>query len=426
MKKVSVSSDSTEWLTDAETGEAAVKAVFHVPVEYLDKRARLVIAPRLITGDTLHAEYTPLVLDAPVYIKKNGRRMLLEGYEDPYASQAVRIGYATTDRDLPFETKVALPEGVNRAELVALLSEEACAECTATDTLAIATLRRKELPVWTIRRMEPEFVVRPKVVEGNGEAQLRFEIDKNVIDPSLGDNRAELERLSQALAAVVKDTLATMNSLTITGMASADGPRAYNLSLAHARAEAARDWLARSLGIDEGLRRRIRIDAFPEGWQPVLRLMEADGHPEAYRVRDILRRWPDSEEDRQEHAIRALSCWQDIRTRYLATDRKVAYTFAYTLRSFTTEEELRSIYHERPDAFNEEEWLRLASLMRSDDEKREVYEAMVRYFPGSEVAINNLAVLCLRAGDEAGARDWLFRIPEWRAGLDGKRLRLEE
>lgn len=418
---------SASWLTaDAETGEAVVKTVFHVPADYLGKRDRLVITPCLWVNDTLLTEYVPLVLDAPIYRKKNERRIRLGGYEDPYASWTVRMEYAATGYDLPFEATVTLPEEAKRAELIARLSVEECVTCSVVDTLAMASLVRPDVPVWGIRWMEPEFVVRPKVMEGSGEAQLRFTIDKDLIDPSLGDNRAELERLSQALAVVLKDSLATMNSLTITGMASADGARAYNLSLAHARAEAARDWLACSLDIDAETKGRIAIDARPEGWEPVLRLMEADGHPGAAQVREILRKWPDSDEDRQERAIRKLACWEDIRTRYLATDRKVAYTYTYTLRSFTTEEELRTIYRERPDAFNEEEWLRLASLMRSDDERREVYEAIVRYFPRSEVAINNLAVICLRAGDEGKAREWLCRIPRWCAELDGKRLRWEE
>ena len=411
---------------DAVTGEVRVKTVFHLPAGYLSKRNRLVVAPRLLLNDTVAAEYPPLVVDGWVYGKKSDRRKRLKGYEDPYASLAMPLRDAAVSLDLPFEATVALPDGGDRAELVAVLSLEGCESCAAIDTLPVGTLRRRELPLRVLRWMEPDATVRPKVVEGSGEAQLRFLMDKDEIDPALGHNREELRCLSEALARVFKDTLATMNSLTITGMASADGPREHNLLLARDRAEAARDWLADAMGIDEDIRHRIAIDARPEGWGPVLRLMEADGHPEAARVRDILDRWPDSEEDRQERAIRALPRWGEIKGRYLATDRKVAYTYAYTLRSFTSEEELRLAWRSRPDALSEEEWLRLASLMRTDGERREVYEAMTAHFPASEVALNNLAVICLREGRVAEAKAWLCRVPRWCGELEGKRLTLEE
>ena len=413
-------------IADAETGEARLQAGFSLPEGYLSKRGRLVIAPRLVEGDNLLAEFRPIVIEGAVYGKKSDRRRTLEGVEDQYSSLATRVSDAEAARELPFEATVVLPEGTDSGELVALLSWDGCAECSAIDTLRVADVSRRVVPRYMLRWMEPNITLRPKVIEGDGEAHLRFLIDRAEIDPSLGNNSSELKGLSDGLAVLFKDSLATMNSLTITGMASADGSTEYNLRLAHQRAESARDWLVRELGLSAGTGGRIAIDARPEGWEPVLRLMEKDGHPDAAKVRAILQRIPDSEEDRQERAIRALPCWRDIKERYLATDRNVAYSYSYTLKSFTTEGELRKAWRERPDALSEEEWLRLASLMVSDGEKREVYEAMTVHFPASEVAINNLAVICLREGKEAEARSWLCRVPRWCGELDGKRLTLEE
>ena len=62
------------------------------------------------------------------------------------------------------------------------------------------------------------------------------------------------------------------------------------------------------------------------------------------------------------------------------------------------------MYQKRPDAFNEAELLRLASISKSVDEKKGVYSTLVKYFPQSSVAANNLAYLMLESGDAAKAK----------------------
>ena len=52
--------------------------------------------------------------------------------------------------------------------------------------------------------MEPQFVVRPKVVDGKGEARLAFEINKYDINLGLGNNRSELEAMLETLTPVLK------------------------------------------------------------------------------------------------------------------------------------------------------------------------------------------------------------------------------
>ena len=95
----------------------------------------------------------------------------------------------------------------------------------------------------------------------------------------------------------------------------------------------------------------------------------------------------------QEREIRRLSCWERIRTNYLQRDRKVEYRYTYTLKSFTSDEELLRMYATRPDAFSEEEFFRVAELMPSLTEKIEAYRKLLAYYPASEVGKNNLAVL---------------------------------
>lgn len=79
------------------------------------------------------------------------------------------------------------------------------------------------------------------------------------------------------------------------------------------------------------------------------------------------------------------------------------YTYTCMLRHFTTDEELLRMYAERPDAFDESELLRVAALECRPERQREIYEYLLRRFPQSDAAANNLAILLLRAdrADEA-------------------------
>lgn len=410
-------------LTPDDGRNADMDVVFHVPENYFTKRSRLVIVPQLVVGDTVKEEYFPLVVDAPVYQKKLKRREVLENYTDTLAAGIRKIDDTSLSFDLPYSEIVTLPEGVDTARVVAVVSTDGCGECTGIDTLDVATIGRPSLYV---KWMEPRFEVRPKVVDGKGEAHLQFAINKYDIRMELGNNRAELGAMLETLTPVLKDTLATINTFTITGMASADGSLAFNTRLAENRANAAKEWVAEQLSLTNAQKNRIKTDSRPEGWQPVLDSMIKDGNADSVKVKDILEQYADKNDDVQERYIRRLACWNTIRDKYLSKDRKVEYTYSYTIKSFTTDRELLDMYGKRPDAFNEQELFKVSTLMKTNEEKIGVYSTILRYFPQSEVAKNNLAVLYLREGREEEARELLRQLPEQYPDIEDKRLKAEE
>ena len=382
--------------------------LFQIPRDYFSKRSRIVITPQLVVDDTVREEYLPLVLDAPIYKKKKERLEKLEGYTDPYADRIVQTDPTTDVFELPYREGVQLPTGTDNARIVGVVSTDGCGECTGIDTIELASVSnpatlidvKKSLDlVW----MEPEFVIRPKVVEGKGVANLQFAINRYDINLTMGRNREEMEKMMSTLAPILQDSLATLTSLDIYGMASADGSLAFNTTLARNRAESAKKWLVTQLNIRPEVQRIITVGSRPEGWQPVLDAMTADGNPDSVAVKTIIERYAGSNDDVQERYIRRLPVWNRIKANYLQKDRKVEYVYTYTLKSFTTDAELLEMYDKRPDAFNEEELLRVASLADTPERKKEVYTTILKYFPQSQVAANNLAVLHLREGNEGEA-----------------------
>ena len=383
----------------------------HVPQGYLARRARMVITPQLMVNDTVADEYRPLVVDAPIYDKKRTRRETLEDdFRDPYADVRRTQANRREAFDLAYRQTVTLPQGVAVARIRAVVSEDGCGQCTGIDTIDLAaisnpiTLMPEPREALHVAWMDPEFVIRPKVRSGRGEARLQFAINRYDIRLDMGRNRAELDSMVATLQPVLTDSLATINSIEINGMASADGSFATNTALARNRANAAMQWLVARLKVPAAVRRLIKTGSKPEGWEPVLAAMTADGHPDSLAVKHILETYTEGNDDVQEYYIRRLPCWGDIRQKYLQKDRRVEYIYTYTLRSFTDDAELLAMYRTRPDAFNEDELLRVASLAQTDGQRMEVYRTIQHYFPQSQVAANNLTSLYLRQDSEDEAR----------------------
>lgn len=405
-------------LTPDSINQVQTDIRFHVPSRYFSKRSRLIILPQLIVNDTVRNEYLPIVLDAPIYQKKKKRLEVLEGYADPYAGQAMKTDSRPHSLEIPYKETIQLPEGADYARFIGVVTTDGCGECTSIDTLEMAavsnpvTLMPEVREALVLNWIEPEFVIRPKVMEGKGVANLQFAINRHGIDLAMGNNRAELENMVNTLAPVLNDSLATVNSLDIYGMASADGSLAFNTALARNRAESARKWLVNRLAIRPEVQRLMSVGSRPEGWQPVLDAMTADGNPDSVAVKAILEKYADGNDDVQERHIRRLPCWNQVKTKYLQKDRKVEYVYTYTIRSFTSDAELLEMYGKRPDAFNEDELLRVAALAGTHDRKKEVYTTILKYFPQSHVAANNLAVLYLREGNEGKALEILDNLKE--------------
>lgn len=384
---------------------------------YFSKRSRLIITPQLLMNDTIADTYRPYVLDRSIYNKKNERLQKLKGYTDPYASEAHLIGKMKDTLMLPYHEEIELPADAGNGRIIAVVSSDGCGECSSIDTIELADISNPVtlMPVkesLQLSWIEPKFVIRPKVVKGEGIARLQFAINAHNIDLNLGNNNTELTEMLNTIAPILNDTLATLTSLEIDGMASADGSLPFNTNLARQRAMSACQWIIEQLHLDAATRRIIKIGSRPEGWEPVLAAMTADRHPDSVAVKEILEQYADSNDDVQEKYIRRLPCWKAIRDNYLSKDRKVVYVYTYSIKSFTTDAELLEMYGKRPDAFNEEELLRVATLAETHEAKKEVYTTIMKYFPQNKVAANNLAVLWLREDNEQQALAVLESLEE--------------
>lgn len=395
-----------------------IDALLHIPEHFFSVRSRLLIIPKAITleGDSLLMYLSPIVVDAPIYDKKIERKERLEGYIDPCAGTAV-VRRPHKAFVLPFQQTLKVPSGWDQLRVVAAVRTIGCGKCQQGDTLELIRvydpLALLPDPLTQLRYdwLEPSFEIRPKVRSNRGEAKMQFAINTYDIDVTLGDNRTEITRMLEALQSIISDTLCTLTSVNIVGVASADGSLAYNELLAEKRAQAAINWLQKHLiGLTPAQRKIFSVGSYSEGWHPVLEAMTIANDADSSAVKAILVKYADANEDLQERYIRRLPCWNKIRTQYLQKGRKVEYRYDYTVKSFTSDSQLLAMYEFRPDAFNEEEFLRVSDLKQDSADKMKVYATTLRYFPHSEVAANNLAIGLIRSGEVEAAEQILAEL----------------
>lgn len=393
-------------LTPDTLSNVRLETLLQIPERTLSRRSRLIVRPLLVQADR-PVEYLPIrVFDAPIQSRKMARRHYFDHRPDTLAP-AVRPVNPARRVEIPYAAAVQVPSNGDGGRIVALLSIHACDRCREVDTIELARIFDPSSlfsdATLQLADIEPHFVVRPKVGRGHGEARLRFPINRYDINLTLGNNRREMEAMLAALQRVVADSLIRLETLSIEGLASADGPCAGNLVLARQRAEAALAWLVGRQVITPAQARKTRIEARPEGWEPVLEAMRAEADPDTLALAGILIRHAGENDDAAEREIRRLHAWPAIRDRYLQKDRRVEYEYTYAIRSFTTDRELLHMYDRRPETLNEEEMLRVAALQPTVAGKKGVYAALLERFPQSYVAANNLARLLIREGriDEA-------------------------
>lgn len=323
--------DSLTVIPDSNN-QASINLQVNIPKHYFSKRSRLFIIPVLRDSDSTIAEYKPLVLDAPIYSKKAERKWVLEHIADPYATVAQKVKDSRKAFTTHYSDTLQLPASMRQGQLMALVSADGCGTCQAISHAKMADIHRPE-PVKRDfqQEVQQEVVARPEIKEGMGIVHLQFAINQYDIDLKMGNNEAELNRMLSDIAPILSDSLADLKSLTICGLASADGFLKFNTALARNRANAAKDWLIAHLEHGEKLSKLASITSRPEGWQPVLDAMSADGNADSIQVKRILTQYAAYDDDIQEKYIRRLPIWNIIKEKYLPKDRKVVYRYTYTI-----------------------------------------------------------------------------------------------
>lgn len=241
----------------------------------------------------------------------------------------------------------------------------------------------------------------------DGRAYVDFPVNKTVIYPDYRLNRIELGKILATIDSVRNDEDLTVNSLSIKGFASPEGSYANNERLAKGRTEALKEYVNKLYRFEPGF---IKTSYEPEDWEGLRKYVESSQLAHRQQILDIIDSdiAPDPKNTKiqrtypEEYAFLLKEVYPGL--------RHSDYRVDYTIRSFTSVDEILSVMAYAPQKLSLNEFFRAGATMQpGTPEYNNVFETAVRMYPDSPVANLNAANAAMTRGDLDSAERYLAK-----------------
>lgn len=276
------------------------------------------------------------------------------------------------------------------------------------------------IPVADIRtgrsELDVDFIFAPPVDAGpvikslQGSAFVTFVVNRTELKPSYMNNTAELNKIIRSIDYVRNDTDATITRVHIKGYASPEGPYSNNVRLATGRTETLRRYVRDLYSFPD---KTITSSYEPEDWEG-LRAYVKDSTSIYLRNRAGLLDIIDSAlaPDDKDHALKREypSDYATLLKEVYPWLRHSDYTVTYSLKTYTTLEEIRRVYAADPTRLRNVDFYTLAqSYPEGSDEYCDVFATAVEVYPDDPMINLNAANIELRKGELDKAQSHLLK-----------------
>lgn len=253
--------------------------------------------------------------------------------------------------------------------------------------------------------VRPDATVEVKERSISGEAYVVFQAGKSEVVPKYQDNEAELAKIRATIDSVRVDEDIVITMIALRGYSSPDGKYAKNDELSSKRTESIRDYVSGLYSLPEDI---YRTESVAENWEGLRTAVEAS---DKLKNRDKILEIIDSDMDPDKKEARLKGYSKDYN--YLSKEifpllRRTDYRISYTVRTYTTSEEIRQIMRTRPQNLSINEFFLLSQDYRpGTPEFNEVFAVMARVYPDDPTANINAANAAMTVGQYARAARYL-------------------
>ena len=380
---------------------------FKVPAELFASNTRLIVQPTLYNITRKKGVLLkPVVTDGREYMLTQERMYEFNLKNDPLEPY-LRKSEMTKNGELVSYHDSAYVENLQedfRADI--RLSLENYNRILFTDSFQIARglvnpLRFFEYKLEARDISDERYFPKPELQLRNdkGEVELSFLPGKASIDTKDPKNISELAKLRERLSAIESNPDAKLQSFSILGISSPEGPHDKNLVLAKNRMDLAAESILSRLSKETLDFLKIQTDSKVETWNTAIEMMRHDSlFRQAQDLQNIVDKYPDNP-DRQWRAVIRLPYYRSlIVPRYLPLLRRVEYNFDYSIYRFLTDEEIKELYLEDYKQLSRHEFWRMFTMAESDEEKEKYYKQALEVYPKFMLAANNLSALYINQG----------------------------
>ena len=380
---------------------------FKVPAEMFSSNTRLIVQPTLYNITRKKGVLLkPVVTDGREYTLTQERMYEFDLKNDPLEPY-IRKSEMTKNGELVAYHDSAYIENLKedfRADI--RLSLENYNRILFTDSFQIARglvnpLRFFEYKLKAKNITDERYFPKPELQLRNdrGEVELSFlpgKVDINDRDPK---NASELAKLRERLSSIETNPDAKLQTFSILGVSSPEGPHDKNLVLAKKRMDLAVNRILSHLNKETLDFLKIQTDSKVETWQTAIEMMRQDSlFGQAQDLQNIVNKYPDSP-DKQWRAIIRLPYYRSVIVpHYLPLMRRVEYNFDYSIYRFLTDAEIKELYLKDYKQLSRHEFWRMFEIAESDEEKETIYKQALEVYPKFMLAANNLSALYINQG----------------------------
>lgn len=384
-----------------------LKTRFKVPAEMFSSNTRLIVQPTLYNITRKKGVLLkPVVTDGREYTLTQERMYEFDLRNDPLEPY-IRKSEMTKNGELVAYHDSAYIENLKedfRADI--RLSLENYNRILFTDSFQIARglvnpLRFFEYKLEAKNITDERYFPKPELQLRNdrGEVELSFLPGKADINDRDPKNASELAKLRERLSSIETNPDAKLQTFSILGVSSPEGPHDKNLVLAKKRMDLAVNRILSHLNKETLDFLKIQTGSKVETWQTAIEMMRRDSlFGQAQDLQNIVNKYPDSP-DKQWRAIIRLPYYRSVIVpHYLPLMRRVEYNFDYSIYRFLTDAEIKELYLKDYKQLSRHEFWRMFEIAESDEEKETIYKQALEVYPKFMLAANNLSALYINQG----------------------------
>lgn len=280
-------------------------------------------------------------------------------------------------------------------------------------------------PIAARMDMEPKVIIAPrpvvvytrpaveevKVRQENVDVALMFNVGRMELNPTLGNNPAELQKIEKLMADLRADKSLTLKGARIAGYASPEGSLDLNKRLSEGRAGTLKNYLAGKFDMPASF---YSVTFGGENWDGLVSALTTGGHDVAYKdeVMAILQSLS-VEQGRETRlmALRGGAPYKQLLKEVFPSLRIAKCRIDFIVKPFFDVNEAKEVMKTQPGRLSLEEMYRVADTYPTGSEEfLELFDVAVRLFPTDETANLNAAAAAIERKDAAAAQYFLNRV----------------
>ena len=229
------------------------------------------------------------------------------------------------------------------------------------------------------------------------EAHLDFPVNKSVILTDFMNNHSELVNIHSMFDKIQNDKNLTVQSISIEGFASPEGPLKFNEQLSQKRAEALKNYLTTNEKVPGKL---YKVTFGGENWDGLVQALEKSSMKDKDKFIGIIKNTTDDARRKQEiMRVDGGAPYRTMLKEIYPGLRKVNCKIDYTVANFDVEQG-REVIKVNPKYLSLNEMYQVAnSYPKGSKDFVDVFDIAVRMYPTDAVANLNAAAVALSQKD---------------------------